>query len=157
MVRAAGRGLVRAGGVLGLCPHSLRYALAAQASPSWLALHAHSSGFALTTIKWIHLLKLNEFIYFALQKIYEFIYSMHSYLYEFIYLNHWIQQIYEFESFGRGKKNQMKCAPMSDFKSLSTYVDCTNFKSYFPRQLGHSYFLFLRVFITFFIETHWAP
>ncbi len=50
------------------------------------------------------------------------------------------------------KKNQMKRAPMSNFHSLSTYVDCTNFKSYFPRLLGHSYFLFPHVFYDFF---HW--
>ena len=51
MVRAAGRGLVGAGDVLGLCPRSLCYALAARALPSRFALHAHDSGFALTTIK----------------------------------------------------------------------------------------------------------
>ncbi len=53
-------------------------------------------------------------------------------------------------SFGRGQKNQINRAPMSDFHSLSTYVDRINFKSYFPRQLGHSYFLFPRVFYDFF-------
>ncbi len=69
MVRAVGCGLVGAGGVLGRCPRSLHYALAAQALPSRFALLAHGSGFSLTTIKWIHLLQLNEFIYFALQNI----------------------------------------------------------------------------------------
>ena len=52
--------------------------------------------------------------------------------------------------FGRSQKNQMKLAPMSNFHSLSAYVDGTNFKSYFPGQLGHSYFLFPRVFYDFF-------
>jgi hypothetical protein len=51
-VRAAGRGLVGAGGVLGLCPCGSRYALAAWALPSRFALRAHrsrslASGFAL--------------------------------------------------------------------------------------------------------------
>ncbi len=46
-----------------------RYALVAWASPLWFALLAHGSGCALTTIKWIYLLQLNEFIYFALQKL----------------------------------------------------------------------------------------
>ncbi len=67
MVRAAGRGLVGAGGVLELCPCGSRYALTARALPLRFALLAHGLGFALTTIKWIHLLQLNEFIYFALQ------------------------------------------------------------------------------------------
>jgi hypothetical protein len=52
MVRAAGHGgLVVAGGVLGLCPRGLRYALAAWALPSRFALLAYGLGFALTTIK----------------------------------------------------------------------------------------------------------
>jgi hypothetical protein len=50
-VGAAGRGLVGAGGVLGLRPCGSRYALAAQASPTWFVLCANGSGFALTTIK----------------------------------------------------------------------------------------------------------
>jgi hypothetical protein len=50
-VRAAGLGLVRAGGVLGLHPRGLHYALAAWALPSRFALHGHGWGFALTTIK----------------------------------------------------------------------------------------------------------
>ncbi len=69
MVRAAGRGLVGAWGVLRLRPHGSRYALAARASPSWFALLARGLGFALTTIIWIHLLQLNGFIYFALQNL----------------------------------------------------------------------------------------
>jgi hypothetical protein len=58
---------------------------------------------------------------------------------------------------GAAKINQMRRAPMSDVHSLSTYVDCTNFKSYFPRQMGHSYFLSRVFFYDFFIETHLAP
>ncbi len=54
--------------------------------------------------------------------------------------------------FGRGQKNRLNRAPMSNFHSLSTYVDHTNYKSYFPRQLGHSYFVFPHVFYDFF---HW--
>ncbi len=50
---------------------------------------------------------------------------------------------------GAAKKNQMKRAPMSNFHSLSTYVDHTNFKSYFPRQLGH--FFCSHVFFMFFL------
>jgi hypothetical protein len=88
MVGAAGRGLVGAGGVLGLHPRGTCYLLAAWALPLRFALHAHSLGFALTTIKQIHLLQLNEFIYFAQKKIYEFIYCTNSYLYEFISLKH---------------------------------------------------------------------
>ncbi len=57
-----------------------------------------------------------------------------------------------FISFGCGQKNQMKRVPMSDFHSLSTYVDHTNYKSCFPRQLRHSYFLSSHVFYDFF---HW--
>ncbi len=53
---------------------------------------------------------------------------------------------------GQGRFNQINRSPMSNFHSLSTYVDHTNFKSYFPRQLGHFYFLFLCVFYDFF---HW--
>jgi hypothetical protein len=34
-------------------------------------------------------------------------------------------------------KKKINHAPMSDFHSLSTYVDSTKFKSYFPRQLHH--------------------
>ncbi len=49
----------------------LRLALRARtlALPSQFALLAHGSGFALTTIKWICLLQLHEFIYFALQNL----------------------------------------------------------------------------------------
>jgi hypothetical protein len=50
-VRAAGCGLVGAGGVLGLYPRDSCYTLAAWALPSRFALLAHGSGFALTTIK----------------------------------------------------------------------------------------------------------
>ncbi len=46
----------------------------------------HLFCYALTTIKWVCLLQLNEFIYFALKKIYEFIDYMNSYLYEIIIL-----------------------------------------------------------------------
>ncbi len=46
MVRAAGRGLVGAKGVLGLRPRGLRYALAARTTHSRLG-----KGFALTTMK----------------------------------------------------------------------------------------------------------
>jgi hypothetical protein len=53
---------------------------------------------------------------------------------------------------GAAKKNQINHAPMCNFHSLSTYLVRTNFKIYFPRQLGHSYFLFPRVFMFFF---HW--
>ena len=52
MVGAAGRGLVGAGGVCGLCPRGSRYALTVWASPSQ---------------------QLHEFIYFVLQKINKFI------------------------------------------------------------------------------------
>ncbi len=48
-VGAAGRGLVGAGGMLGLRPRGLHYALAAWALPSWFALCAQGLGFALTT------------------------------------------------------------------------------------------------------------
>jgi hypothetical protein len=47
MVRAAGRGLVGARGVLGLFPRGLRYVLAARATRSRLALPTHKLGFAL--------------------------------------------------------------------------------------------------------------
>ncbi len=50
-------------------PSRLALCAVARASPSRFALLAHSLGFALTTIKWIHLLQLNEFIYFALQNL----------------------------------------------------------------------------------------
>jgi hypothetical protein len=45
-----------AGGVLGLCPRGLRYALAALALPLQCALGTHGLGFALTTT--------NKFIYY---------------------------------------------------------------------------------------------
>ncbi len=43
MVGAAGRGLVRAGGVLGLRPRGSRYVLAARALPLRFALRAHNN------------------------------------------------------------------------------------------------------------------
>ena len=48
---AAGRGLVGAGGVLGLRPRGSRYALTVCATRSRFALRAQGLGFALTTIK----------------------------------------------------------------------------------------------------------
>jgi hypothetical protein len=48
---AAQCSLVGAEGVLRLCHHGLHYTLVAWALPSRFALRAHSSGFALTTIK----------------------------------------------------------------------------------------------------------
>jgi hypothetical protein len=48
---AAGCGLVGAGGVLGLCPRGLGFALTARALPLRFALRAHNLGFALATIK----------------------------------------------------------------------------------------------------------
>jgi len=95
---------------LGLRPRSLRYAL---------TVRAHGSGFALTTIKWIHLFcpdefiekmnsyvqKVNEFIYFVRMNSYNkwihaYKKSMNSYIwirtfYEFIYSKHWIHLICE--------------------------------------------------------------
>ncbi len=50
------------------------------------------------------------------------------------------------------QKKHINRRPMSNFHSLSTYVDCTNFKSYFPRLWGRDYFLFLHLFMIFFIE-----
>ncbi len=54
---------------LALRARGLHYVLAARALPLWFMLLAHGLGFALTTIKGIHLIQLNEFIYFALQNI----------------------------------------------------------------------------------------
>ncbi len=42
------------------------------------------------TIKWIHLLQFNEFIYFALQKNYELIYCVNLLLNDFNELNEFI-------------------------------------------------------------------
>jgi hypothetical protein len=47
MVRAAGRGLVGARGVLGLRPRGSRFALAARTTRPRLALRTHDLGFAL--------------------------------------------------------------------------------------------------------------
>ncbi len=90
--RASGRSLAGVGDVLGLCPCGLRYTLVAWALPLQFMLCACGLDFALTTIKWIHVLQFKEFISFALQKIYEFNNSTNSYLHEFIYLNHWIHR-----------------------------------------------------------------
>ncbi len=48
---------------------ALHARIAAWALPSWFALLAHCSGFALTTIEWIQLLQSNKFIHFALQNL----------------------------------------------------------------------------------------
>jgi len=89
---------------LGLRPRSSHYAL---------TVHAHSSGFALTTIKWIHLFctdefiekmnsyvqKVNEFIYFVRMNSYNkwihaYKKSMNSYIYGFVHsMNSSIQNI----------------------------------------------------------------
>ena len=89
---------------LGLRPSSLRYAL---------TVRAHGSGFALTTIKWIHLFctdefiekmnsyvqKVNEFIYFVRMNSYNkwihaYKKSMNSYIYGFVHsMNSSIQNI----------------------------------------------------------------
>ena len=89
---------------LGLRPRSLRYAL---------TVRAHGSGFALTTIKWIHLFypdefiekmnsyvqKVNEFIYFVRMNSYNkwihaYKKSMNSYIYGFVHsMNSSIQNI----------------------------------------------------------------
>ncbi len=63
MVRAAGRGLVGAGGVLGLRPCGSRYALPVRALPSRFVLHAHSSGFALA-VRITRSQQSNEFMYY---------------------------------------------------------------------------------------------
>ncbi len=75
----------------------------ARASPSRLALRARDLGFALaicatrsrlgTTMKWIHLLQLNEFIEFCTAKINEFICKIDEFICkidEFICKNWWI-------------------------------------------------------------------
>ncbi len=50
-VGAAGRGLVGAGGMLGLCPHGSRYVPVDRASPLRFALRPHGLGFTLSIIK----------------------------------------------------------------------------------------------------------
>ncbi len=63
MVGAAGCSLVKAGGVLGLSPCGLHYALTAWALPSQFALRICGSGFTLTKTKWIYLLQSNKWIH----------------------------------------------------------------------------------------------
>ncbi len=89
MVRAAGHGLVGAGGELGLCPRGLSCMLAA---------HAAHSRHILAACARSHFL-------FCTAKIYEFILYMNSYLYEFIFFkckkcmnSYWIHHLYEFIS-----------------------------------------------------------
>ena len=84
-LRPCGSGFAR--GVLGLRPRSSHYAL---------TVRAHSSGFTLTTIKWIHLFCTDEFIEKMnsyVQKVNEFIYfvCMNSYnKWIHAYKNQWI-------------------------------------------------------------------
>jgi hypothetical protein len=52
---------------LALRTHGLGFAIAVCSTCSWLGLCPCGLRYGRTTIKWIHLLKLNEFIYFALQ------------------------------------------------------------------------------------------
>jgi hypothetical protein len=73
-----GRGLVGAGGELGLCPRGLRCALAARTARLRRALAARAR------LQLLH--KIYEFIHGNCKNIYEFIHNMNSYLYEFIYL-----------------------------------------------------------------------
>ncbi len=96
---------------LALPASSSCYALAAQALPSQFALLAHGSGFALTTIKLIHLLQPNEFIYFALQNLW-------------IHLqNLWIHKLNEFIS-----KWVHLFEKIKNIKSTMGVEPCTNYR-----------------------------
>ncbi len=82
----------------------------AWALPLQFALLTHSSGSALTTINWIHLFQLNEFIYFALQNLWIHLQNLWLHI-----LNEFISKWIHLFQKENNKKSTMRVEPCTNY------------------------------------------